>query len=388
MIRFLELLTAIVIVAVLYVVAGVFMADKRHVDHSIETNHPIRQVFDTLDGFRRFPAWHPLRQHDPRIAYTLEGPVKGVGAKLNYVSKDKRIGAGSFEIIESVQDEYVVYRMENEAYGTNKIARFDLLQKDKTVEITWGYDVEYGWDLRGRYAGLYVSRNIGDDIRSGLSNLVGLIATMPNFDYKDLAIEDVIVEPQHVLYVSTSSERNITAVETAMITALIEARKAAVANKLDLAGPARLITTSFGSDKYEFDVAVPVAQPAAASDETPSEAAAEPADVADPAVEPAADPVAATPVPGAPPLAIKMLPPIEGLTLPDNVLQGQSYSGRALKAVHIGHPAALPLVRDQLRSYAAANGLEIHDRAYEEYLTDIDQTAAEDASFNVYWPIR
>ena len=57
-------------------------------------------------------------------------------------------------------------------------------------------------------------------------------------------------------------------------------------------------------------------------------------------------------------------------------------------APYRGHPAALPLIRDQLRSYAAAHGEQLHERAFEEYLTEIDETAAEDALFRVYWPIR
>jgi hypothetical protein len=41
-----------------------------------------------------------------------------------------------------------------------------------------------------------------------------------------------------------------------------------------------------------------------------------------------------------------------------------------------------------LRSYAAAHGLAVHDRSFEEYLTDISDTAAEEAKFKVYWPIK
>ncbi|MGQ0801706.1 MAG: SRPBCC family protein [Pseudomarimonas sp.] len=390
MIRFLELLTAIVIVAILYVVGGVFLPDKRNVDHSIETNHPLRQVFDTVNGFRRFTAWHPLRQHDPRIVYTLAGPKKGVGATLHYASKDALVGSGTWEIIESVQDEYVVIRIDNESYGTNKIARFDLQQNDKTVEITWSYSVEYGWDLRGRYAGLYVARNAGDDIQAGLGNLVGFIATMPNYDYKSVEVAETVVDPQHILYVSTSSARNITAVETAMLAALTAARKAATDNGLYAAGAPRLITTSFGSDKYEFDVAVPVTRTAPV--EPAPEAAAEPGtDPAAAAAEPMAETAEVavdTPAVDVPPAAPKVLEPLEGLTLPENVLQGQSYAGRALTTAYVGHPAALPLIRDMLRSYAAANGEDIQDRAFEEYLTEISETSAEEAQFNVYWPIR
>jgi hypothetical protein len=80
--------------------------------------------------------------------------------------------------------------------------------------------------------------------------------------------------------------------------------------------------------------------------------------------------------------------PLEGLNLPSNVQTGQSYAGRALSAEYQGHPAALPLVRDMLRSYAAAHGETIHDRAFEEYLTEIEETSPEEARFTVYWPIQ
>ncbi|MFA5683738.1 MAG: SRPBCC family protein [Lysobacteraceae bacterium] len=384
MIRFFELLTALILVAVFYVVVGAFLPDQRYVERAAETNHPIRQVYDTLNGFGRFAEWHPLRMHDPRIVYSTEGEPRGVGAKLNYVSQLPSVGSGSWTIVDSVQDEYVVYEVENSTYGENKRARFDLTDKGKLVDIKWSYSVDYGWDLRGRYAGMYVSRNVGDDIQAGLANLVGLIATMPNFDYKALEIAETMVEPQHLLFVATTSDRNITAVENAMVTALEAVRKAAADNKLEVAGPARLITTNFGSEKYEFDVALPVRRPLAEDDATTTDAPAETEDAADAGVDTVTAALAEAGLP--PPMPV--LEPLEGLNLPENVLQAPGYSGRAVRAVYKGHPAALPLVRDMLRSYASAHGEAIHDRAFEEYLSDIDSTAAEDAEFNVYWPVK
>lgn len=383
MTRVLEFIIALVIVAVLFLVVGVFLPSSRHVEHSMETNHPVRQVYDTLNSFKRFKDWHPLGLHDPAIQYTLAGPDKGPGAKLEYVSANKRIGSGSWEIVNSEQDSQIEYAITNQAYGTDKTSVVTLEEMGKTVEITQEYDVNYGWDLFGRYAGLYVSRNVGDDIKLGLGNFVALLATMPNFDYKALEISTVAVQPQNVLYISTTSDRNITAVENAMDLALKDLRAAIASNRLEAAGPARLITTNFGSDKYEFDVAIPV--------RTPDPNAAPAVDPAAP-VDPNApvDPAAA-PAPEAAPADLTINPPpapLTGLNLPANVLTGVSYGGLALVADYQGHPAALPLVRDMLRSYAAAHGLSVHDRSFEEYLTDIADTAAEEAQFKVYWPIK
>jgi hypothetical protein len=79
---------------------------------------------------------------------------------------------------------------------------------------------------------------------------------------------------------------------------------------------------------------------------------------------------------------------LDGLALSETVKQGVSYGGRVLSTTYAGHPAALPLLRDQLRAYAATHGDQVQDRAFEEYLTDITTTAAEDAQFKIYWPIR
>jgi hypothetical protein len=389
MTRVIEFLIALVIVAVLFLVVGVFLPSRRHVEHSMETNHPVRQVYDTLNSFKRFGDWHPLRMHDPAVVYTPEGPERGVGAKLNYVSQNKRIGSGSFEIVNSEQDSQIEYALTNPAYGENKTSVISLEERGKTVDITWEYDVEYGWNLFGRYAGLYVSRNVGDDIKLGLGNLVGLLATMPNFDYTSLEVGTVAVQPQNVLLVSTTSDRNITAVENAMDLALKDIRAAIASNKLEAAGAPRLITTNFGSDKYEFDVAIPVRTP---DPNAPAEPEAEaPVDLASaPMADTAAPPA---PVAGATDAPVDMTiqpapAPLTGLNLPANVLPGQSYGGLALVADYEGHPAALPLVRDMLRSYAAAHGLTVHDRSFEEYLTEIADTSAEEARFKVYWPIK
>src|SRR5688572_33073548 len=101
MTRVIEFLIALVIVAVLFLVVGVFLPSRRHVEHSAETNHPVRQVYDTLNSFKRFKDWNALGQHDPKIQYTLSGPDKGVGARLDYQSASKRIGKGSWEIVNS-----------------------------------------------------------------------------------------------------------------------------------------------------------------------------------------------------------------------------------------------------------------------------------------------
>jgi len=385
MTRFLELLTSLLIVLVLFVVVALVLPDHRSVRHGVETSHPLRQAYDTLNSFKRFADWNPLRQHDPKVEYELSGPERGVGARLDYVSTRREFGSGSWHITESEQDDHIRYTVYNAAYGRNKnhLLRFD--QKGRIVEIDWTYSVDYGWSLPGRYAGLYLDRTVGDDVKRSLANISNLLASMPNFDYRNLDVQVRAMPPRNILYVTTTADQNITAIENAMDVALKDIRAVIKTNDLVEAGRPRLITTSFAADKYEFDVAIPVAR----VDEAPVE------DEAAPTEEEEEQADATTDVDSDSALVLQPHevdltppPPLENLRLPDNVRAGQSYGGRVLMAPYRGHPRALSLIRDQLRSYAAAYGEQVQDRPFEEYLTEIADTAAEDARFRVYWPIK
>ncbi|MCX7556339.1 hypothetical protein OS187_05820 [Xanthomonadaceae bacterium JHOS43] len=378
MTRFLELLMSVLIVVVLFVLVGVFLPDRRTVQHSVETSHPLRQAFDTLNSFKRFGDWNPMRQHDPKVTYTISGAERGVGAQLDHASQRVEVGNGSWHITESEPNERIRYTVYNDSHGQNKNHLITLDQRGKIVEIDWLYSVDYGWSLPGRYAGLYVDRTVGDDIKRSLANIANLLASMPNFDYSNLEVQVTEVAPQNILYITTTADRNITAVENAMDLALKDIRAAITANQLVEAAPPRLITTNFGSEKYEFDVAIPVMR----RTEAPADEANGDGGNGNDSNGEEGMSISAQPVDLTPPEAL------EGLRLPDNVRVGQSYGGRVVTAPYRGHPAALPLIRDQLRSYAATFGEQLQDRAFEEYLTEIADTAAEDARFRVYWPIK
>lgn len=389
MTRLIEFVIALLLVALLFVLVGVFLPSHRYVRHSVETNRPARLVYDLLNGFQRYDEWHPKRQHDPAIRYTLEGEPRGVGAMLRYESQNPKIGNGKFLVTESIQDERIEWAAESIAYGTNKTYVFTLDDRGKTVDINWEYDVDYGWNLLGRYAGLYIDRTVGDDMRLGLTNLTGLLATIPNFNYDNpmVAVQETEVPSQQALIISTVTPRNIVAVEEQLDASIQKIRGVIASNGLEAAGPPRLITTDYGMEKYSFDVVIPVRRPVPAEEGASAEAAdgASPDTATDAAVtaeagaatSPAA--IAATPVAAT---------PLEGLTLPEGVVSGVTYGGRVVMTDYAGHPVTLPTIRDMLRAYAATHGLTVQDRGYEEYLTEISETAAEESTFKVYWPIR
>ena len=96
--RLLEILVAIAIVLVLAVVFAVALPSHRHIERSVEVSSPVRQIFDVVDGFRTYPSWNALRAYDSKVQLNFGGPEMGAGAKVDWSSRDERIGNGSLTV--------------------------------------------------------------------------------------------------------------------------------------------------------------------------------------------------------------------------------------------------------------------------------------------------
>jgi hypothetical protein len=345
MMRLLEVIVALIIVAILAVLWGVALPDHRHIDRSTEVSSPVRQIYDVIDGFRAYPSWTALRSYDPRVQLNLIGPDQGNGASVNWVSGDPRLESGSYTVTDSQQDTSVTWGIVNNWRGENKKYTLNIKPNanGKTVAITMGYDVDYGWDLMGRYAGMYLEGDPATQIQIHLTRLQDMLATFPNVDYKDTQIDVKDVQGKPILYVSTTSKRTLDEVADATDKAITAIQAVVKKNKISVTGTRITITTNWGDENYDFDVALPV-------------------DRNDGAV---VDPVKA----------------------------GTSYAGKALVTSFTGSPAQLPLSRLMLKAYAEAHGYAIDEsgegsgRPYDE-VTSASNAPEDEQSFNVYLPIQ
>lgn len=288
---------------------------------------------------------------------SLETAVEAMraGAEFNFHSRDAVVGSGSWEIVESVPGEMVRYRLANDARGADKTMtiRFERTgQMNHNVKITQEYRVNYGFDLLGRYAGLYVTRNVGDDIKRGLDKFSSLLATIPKFDYTQHPNPFSMVDmpAQDVLLVSTATKRSNDLIAIAMENQVSWINKVMAANGLVADGPLRIVTNEFTSDAYAFDVVQPVRRATA---------------------------------PEGAPAGEKMSLKLEGPVSYDQVP-----ARKAAFTTYTGPAPGLPRVRDLLRAWALTHGSDTADRPYEEYIGGVATMTAEDAQFKVYWPLK
>ncbi|HEV2607147.1 MAG TPA: polyketide cyclase [Xanthomonadaceae bacterium] len=354
MIRILEFLIAMVLVAVIFVVVGLALPSHRHVEYTTETNRPLPVVIDMLSGFKRFKDWSALRKQDPRIQFSLSGPDSGKGARVDYTSQNALVGSGSWEVSEVDPGNKIVINVSNGDYGSDKTMRFYFRKvgnQKLAVEITQDYDVDYGWNLFGRYAGLYVTRSVGETMKASLVNLNNLLATIPKFDYTQLGAAPKIVKlpAENLLTAPTKAKRANDEVMSAMQTQEKWLRQVIEKNGLEATGPLRVITNNYGADTYDFDLAVPVHKLGEAAGAAPSQ------------------------------LTVKLDGPVKYV---------QTQAGNAVAASYTGHMAQLAAIREAMKAWALVHGEQVGDHPYEIYAKGIATSFSEAGDFTLYWPLK
>lgn len=388
MTRLIELLISLAIVAALMLLVAVVLPSQRNLEERVETNRKMTIVYDTLNSFRRFKEWNPLVLRDPKMQLSLSGPESGVGAKLNYSSSVPDLGNGSWEITGTEQNKSVDYKLENNQRGTDKRMRFDLKptgRNGRNVEITQKYHVSYGWNLLGRYAGLYVSRNVGDDMQMGLGRLTNMLASVPNIDYKvagsklaDLQVKQIPAE--NLLVVKAGSiERNNDKIKASMKANMEWINRTMKENGLASAGPMRINSVELGTDTYTFEVVQPVRR--GGGDTAKKDDKAADKDKAAKEGEVAAAPAAPeAPATDAEELTgLKMLGPVEYVhTAPAKVASG----------TYTGFMAELENVRNAIRAWAMTQGFEPAGRPVEVYRNGVDSAFTENGQFEIYWTLK
>lgn len=388
MMRVLEFIVALIIVAVVGLVVGVIMPGSGHIERSLVIGKDMRQVYDLLNNFRRFPDYSILRSEDPRLQYGFSGKAYGPGAEINWTSADPKIGNGkltiasaepSFEKIDTtVREADIVWTLDNPWRGDDKHFSIKLERqgnRGQLTKVTWDYDVAYGMNLLNRYAGLYIHGDPDSFVQFSLNNLQNVLATVQNVDYGKLIpyIKQTPATP--VLLVSTSIERKggLDALDEATNKAIDQINAAAKKLGVHVTGPRVIFTTNYGDQNYSFDVALPIdassltvngqSYTLTAPKPPQLDASGQPADAASApaAAGSAAAPAAANAAPGSQDRYGR-------LVVDDNVRATLAFGGAALEADWNGTAAGVPQTRDMLKAYAQTHGYkfdEVVNRLYD-----------------------
>ncbi|WP_049623516.1 polyketide cyclase [Frateuria defendens] len=420
MMRVLEFLVAVLIVAIVGVVVGVAMPSSGHVERQQVIGKDMRQVYDVLSNFRRFPDYSVLRTYDAKVQYSLSGKAYGPGAELSWSSSDSKVGNGklaiasaepSFDKVDgTAKTATIVWSIDNGWRGDDKHFTLALERqgnRGQLTQVTWSYDVSYGFNLVSRYSNLYIHGDPDSFIQFSLNNLQTAMATVPNIDYGKLIPYIEQTKPTPLLVVPTTIERKggLDALDQATAKAEGEIRTAAKKLGVNVVGPRIVFTTNYGDQNYDFDVALPIDATSLTVNGQSQELAAAQApklDEANPAAAGSA-PAAAGSAPAeastaAAPAADAKLAPGDHdrfgrLVIDSNVRGVLAFGGPALKASWSGTAAGVPQTRDMLKAYAQTHGYkfdEVVNRLYDILAKPEEKKGDEVTSyarFDVYLPL-
>ncbi|HEV2621149.1 MAG TPA: polyketide cyclase [Frateuria sp.] len=412
MMRVLEFIVALIIVAVLGVVVGVIMPGSGHVERSLVFGKDMRQVYDILDNFRRFEDYSSLRQEDPKIQFKLSGKSYGPGAELSWSSDNASIGEGKltiasaepefFKVDETVNSARIIWNLDNGWRGQDKHFTLDLERqgsRHQLTKATWSYDVAYGFNLINRYSNLYIHGDPDSFIQSSLGSLQNVLAAVPNIDYGKLIPYIQQTKPTPVLLVSTQIQRNggLAALDDATATAVKQIQDAAKKLGVNVVGPRIIFTTNYGDQTYTFDVAMPIdATSLTVAGQSQQLTAPQPPKLGD------EEPAASTSAPaGASSSAKPAAAPAPGdhdrfgrLVVDANVRATLAFGEPSLVGVWNGTAAGVPQTREMLKAYAQTHGYkfdEVTNRLYDievqPEVKDKGGNVTTYAKYDVYLPL-
>jgi effector-binding domain-containing protein len=321
-----ELLIALFFVALFFLGMAYFLPQAGHVERSIVIERPASQVFDMVNGFKRFDEWSPWHRKDQSMQTVVSGADHGFGATHRAESNDPKIGHVEQRIIESEPYRVVKISHNWDRFG-NATMSFRFKPVDLGVQTTWAYDIDLGMNPIMRYRGLYMDSAIGEDLQMGLMRLKALLESTPFArDYSDIDVKTVDLQRRDALQ-TTGSVTVYTTDEVLNLPKAIDETVAklnefAQKNKLQVTGRPQVAMLSKDRYSASYDVYLPVSG-------------------------------------------------LEDVKLPDDIKAGKSFGGKYLAAEHWGRRSLSTVTTEKMQAYMSVRGIKPIGEKFEELVGEM-----------------
>lgn len=322
----------------LLIIIGLALPQRARVVASIEVDAPLATVFALANDFHRASLWLPWIETDPNVRIVYSGPDRGVGATITW--DGLVVGTGTQVITESIPYEHITTTINPGGPGEAK-SWFDFVDTGRSTYLDWSFEVDYGYNIVGRFAALLLTDIIRRDYEHGLASLKNIAESLPRVDFSDLEIERLVVEAKEIAYLSAASPPDPASVSEAMGRAYFRILNFIDKHGLANAGAPLSITRSFSGSNLLFDAAIPVQ---GVTDATPRNEA--------------------------------------------GVKIGTTHAGTVIRAKHLGSYRGLGQTHQKIAAYLAALGLERDGVAWESYVSDPTKVPEAEMLTYVFYPIK
>jgi len=169
---------SILILGLLVIIIGLFLPSKVHLERSIMVNNTPDVPYDLINDLTNFNDWSPWYEIDTNATYTNSELKTGAGACIIWNSNNTELGNGKLTITESKPNELIVTKLEVEGWDPSSASYF-FTKENKTTKIIWTMDSDMGYNIIGRWFGLFMDDLIGKDYEKGLASIKKICEEKP-----------------------------------------------------------------------------------------------------------------------------------------------------------------------------------------------------------------
>ena len=163
----------------LLILIGLTLPRHAIVEVAIRTDAEPETVFALINDFRQVNQWSTRYDADPDVRIAYGGPPRGVGATVAW--DGPLLGNGTEVIVESRPYESVVTTINPGVQGESSY-RYRISSEGTTTVLTWRFEIDYGFNVLGRFMALLVKGVLKQELSDSIRNLAALAESLPRAD--------------------------------------------------------------------------------------------------------------------------------------------------------------------------------------------------------------
>jgi effector-binding domain-containing protein len=326
----------------IYVVLGLIGPSSYKITRSIKIAAPIDVVFNQTSIYANWAAWSPWAKLDANAKYSIENDNQAIGAAMSWVGDPESVGTGGMVTSEIEKNKKFYYNLTFVApWEMTSHGGFNYTQEGDSILLEWFDSGEFEFMARPMMLFMDLEAELAPDFEKGLADIKkGCESTKTSEATTE--ISEIEVESSPILYIALSSPLNGDSIAEKLGMSYGEIMAFIETNSLNMGGAPLAITTKFSMEEmfWEFKAAIPVVEN------------------------------------------------LDQVIVSDKIEKGNTYQGKAIKAVHVGAYSESANTYYAVEEYLKKNSLEQNGEPWEEYIDDPMEVKENELRTFIYYPIK
>lgn len=168
---------ALLALVALFVVVGLVLPRRWHVERSVVIHAPPEQIFPLIASPMKWQEWSVwTRAMDPLVKYSYAGVDEGAGAEWSWIGP--KMGRGKMRIVASDPKTGVQIDEAIESEQVNAHASFSFSPDGAGTRVVWLDEGTLPPVMGGYFRGM-IEKMLGENFEAGLRKLKGVVEAQP-----------------------------------------------------------------------------------------------------------------------------------------------------------------------------------------------------------------